>query len=615
MEEASQDFLETSIVLCEDDLQDMETMDDEDFKDENLSAAEKTISSLWRLTKEQVNPHGLQASQDRQSSNDRGDKRKKRKLTVQDDAMGIPSLFLGYGLNRRSPSENLKDILHPNNASALQAFEQFREDIPRNASQTCDAFIASCDKFYGHLSNRAEDRKMLKELPLQESAPRWSRGCQSVQDSVDQRRFNPASCYMVLMTYPINASNMWATATGSGICHTSQVEEVLQDGFDSADREKALYLDSLPVARSVTEPTRASNDRQHQTFRRGFKRVMASGCKVIIVRHSANRKWLSKMLADSDHTSQEVYDLAWWYQEQHRESVHGIFVYNLFGRAGDHREFIFTAHLSTVGNSSVDADCSEAYLQEALNAYRIVAAAYQIPYDPWDARKSAKPLVAQSAVSDNRYGSCLLGLFVLRKSELTTSELVPFSQIPRPIQLFIKRKIHVNEVPAGKSILFATLSKMATDANHVNGLMALENIGDLTVAQKMTLQEAYRNPKWQSRLNQYEVETFTDLKSAMSINSGKWLENAGNVDAQYADIVRRVCNSLKSLPDNWPRMYCLKCKCPAGYATVDGVHTDINKDHHRNGISLRQAVIDGHVTEEQYATVEDTYLVRGWNLR
>lgn len=39
--------------------------------------------------------------------------------------------------------------------------------------------------------------------------------------------------------------------------------------------------------------------------------VVASGCKVIVMRHAANRAWLSQMLAESEETSQEVYDLAW----------------------------------------------------------------------------------------------------------------------------------------------------------------------------------------------------------------------------------------------------------------------------------------------------------------
>lgn len=107
----------------------------------------------------------------------------------------------------------------------------------------------------------------------------------------------PASCYMILMTYPVNTSDMWARSNGTGACHTSQVEEALQAGFTVAGRHKALYLDSVPMARSVTGSTKATNENQQETFRKGFQRVIASGCKVIIVRHAANRIWLSKMLA------------------------------------------------------------------------------------------------------------------------------------------------------------------------------------------------------------------------------------------------------------------------------------------------------------------------------
>lgn len=49
-----------------------------------------------------------------------------------------------------------------------------------------------------------------------------------------------------------------------------QVKEALQNGFTGAGRRTVLYLDSLPVARSVSNSTRASNENRQETFAKAF---------------------------------------------------------------------------------------------------------------------------------------------------------------------------------------------------------------------------------------------------------------------------------------------------------------------------------------------------------
>ena len=100
----------------------------------------------------------------------------------------------------------------------------------------------------------------------------------------------------------------------------------------------------------------------------------------------------------------------------------------------------------------------------------------------------------------------------------------------------------MDKVPARQSILFAALSKMATDANHVNGLMALESIGTLTAAQEMTLQEDTEIQSGRVGWTGMVSKRSLPHKSAMSVDTGERGADTKHVREEVKKHVRSAFN-------------------------------------------------------------------------
>ena len=99
-----------------------------------------------------------------------------------------------------------------------------------------------------------------------------------------------------------------------------------------------------------------------------------------------------------------------------------------------------------------------------------------------------------------------------------------------------------------------------------------------------------------------QVPDMTVMSAA--VNSSPQALSARSVTSQNADVAQHVHNSLKMLKVNHPRMYCLQCPNPAGFASKTGRHENGELGFHTKTIPLKRAVTLGCVTQETYAIIE-----------
>lgn len=410
---------------------------------------------------------------------------------------------------------------------------------------------------------------------------------------------------LVLMTFPVNLRDLWQAVKG-GSSNKERVERAFQHGVPSKFRSAYLYVDSIPVARHPSSGTQSNSPLQASLFIAGFDRVIKSGCKVIVVRHPANRCWLLLALLQYASTQQSIFDMSRWYGSKYGQPTSGIFVRNFAGIVGDHREFLFTTHPCTIGLPRTAREQWELYADTFQLVNSIVCEAYGYPYDT-DRVQTALGIYLDSRRSvDMRLAVAKLhGLMAWRAIEKSNERHFRLDELPVVFQEEIRVRLGCSTSDATKeSLLHLTLSAIATSTAGMIGLAAIESIHEQerSLEQQIALSDAYAKTKWQQQMAQYNVTTFAGLRSA-KLREGKNCE----CDA-------KAKHSVAAMKKNSQRKWCGACRDPWGFANSKGPHHKCPENSFSDTVYLQDALKQGITTEEHVEALEIAHLTRGWQL-